>query len=341
MSRDSIWISLRLHRFELITLGLTALAAIGAALWVSLSLDGLRLSHNCLIDPAAVSFGGSFSGSFAGPFGGPQDPLCDKVLQDFNNISYSQGSVVSLFLNMLPVVAGLILGASVVGREVERGTTRLAWSLTPARLPWFVARAIPILVVLTIVSIAIGLAADRLTMARNPGLDIGSAFLQNGERGLPVAGRAVAAYGLAVMTGAVLGRELPGLVFALIGLIAVLIGTAKLDDAFLRTETIARDSTGQYAGDLYMDQKFRMPDGRVLSWDEAFPQGRSIDEQGNPVDEQGNPVAPSELPTQIDIVVPGERYGFASARNAGEFALVGIAGLVLAAGAAARRGPGT
>ena len=37
-------------------------------------------------------------------------------------------------------VIGAFLGVPIVGRELERGTTRLAWSLAPSRWRWFAAR---------------------------------------------------------------------------------------------------------------------------------------------------------------------------------------------------------
>lgn len=317
MTRDSIWISLRLHRFELITFALAGVAAIGAAFWIAASLDALDVAKACLVDPAT----------------GAPGPFCDRVQQEFSDIAYGRAGSVSLILNLVPIVAGLILGASVVGREVERGTTRLAWSLTPARVPWFLQRAIPPLVVLIAISLLVGLAGDRMTAARYPGVDVSAAFVDRGTRGLALVGHAIVAYGLGAGAGAVLGRELPGFVLALVGVVGVVILTTRFDDAVLRAEAVARDSGGEssFQSDLYMDQLFRLPDGSLVSWDQAYPNGQEIDSDGNPV----NP-----LPT-VDILVPGDRYSFVSARTAAEFALVGLGGLVVAGAAAAKRGPGS
>ncbi|HTC86611.1 MAG TPA: hypothetical protein VK656_07890 [Candidatus Acidoferrum sp.] len=310
MRLESIRITLRLHRFELVTLVLATLVTIAAAFLVASVLDGIDIAKACLPD-ANASVG----------------PLCEKARQDFNDISYGQGSQVELLLNLLPVVAALILGASIVGREMERGTTRLAWSLTPARVPWYVARTLPILLVLIVASVLIGLAADRLVGARNPGMDVVNSFASNGARGLPIAGRAMASFALGVLGGAVLGKELPAFVLAFVAVIGMIVGVGRLDQQILTGEAIVQDTETPASGDLYIDSMFRMPDGHLASWQEAFPDGQAIDQ--------------SQMPPQVTIAVPAARYGFASARSAGEYAAIGLAGLVLAAGVATRRSPGT
>ena len=55
-------------------------------------------------------------------------------------------------LIFLSFAAGLFLGVPIVARELERGTARLAWSLAPSRMRWFLARMLPILVVLALVT---------------------------------------------------------------------------------------------------------------------------------------------------------------------------------------------
>ena len=57
---------------------------------------------------------------------------------------------------VFPVVAGLLAGGPIVARELESGTARLAWSLGPSRLRWFVQRAVPILA-----SVLVAGAGDR------------------------------------------------------------------------------------------------------------------------------------------------------------------------------------
>ena len=49
-------------------------------------------------------------------------------------------------LIFLSFAAGLFLGVPVVARELERGTARLAWSLAPSRMRWYLARLLPLLV---------------------------------------------------------------------------------------------------------------------------------------------------------------------------------------------------
>src|SRR5215211_7868457 len=88
-------------------------------------------------------------------------------------------AVVPLF----PVVAGLLAGGPIVARELEAGTARLAWSLGPSRLRWFVQRALPILAMAGFACLAIGLTAEALLHLLNPRLDLDNSFVGFRVRG--------------------------------------------------------------------------------------------------------------------------------------------------------------
>ena len=54
---------------------------------------------------------------------------------------------------VLPVVAGVILGAPLVAAEIERRTAALAWSIAPSRMRWFAERLIVLGALIVLVSL--------------------------------------------------------------------------------------------------------------------------------------------------------------------------------------------
>ena len=95
----------------------------------------------------------------------------------------SIGALITSPLLLVVYTIGLFLGVPVIARELERGTVRLAWWLTPSRWRWYLARLLPILGVVVLLTFAAGVAADRMFAANNPDLDISKAFDGYGARG--------------------------------------------------------------------------------------------------------------------------------------------------------------
>ena len=98
----------------------------------------------------------------------------------------------------------------IVARELERGTARLAWSLAPSRMRWYLARLLPILVVLAILTFVAGIAVDRFIAATTPETDLSNSFTAFGFRGLLIASRAVFIFAVAVAVGAIVGSRPAG-----------------------------------------------------------------------------------------------------------------------------------
>ena len=80
-------------------------------------------------------------------------------------------------------------------------------------------------------------------------------------------------------------------------------------------------------GDMYIDQKFVLPDGSLVGY-EYF-------NGSDPYDENGN----SRYP-QVSLVIPGERYRFVEAREAGVLLVGSLVALLVAGFVVARRRPG-
>lgn len=309
--RDSIRLTLRMHRFELLALGIATVFLVMAAYYVASQLD-------------AVGFG---------PCADPNATMssrCEALGRVFYDIDQSQASPVLGFIAILPYAAGLLLGGPLIAREIERGTTRLAWSIAPSRFRWYLARMLPIVAAVVGLTFVAGFAADHLVAARTPGVDMTNAFDAYGTRGALIAVTALVIAAGAMGLGAVIGRVLPTVIVALIlGALGVT-QVARLHEQYTRQEAIVVDADREVRGARYIDQFFRLPDGRLVGYEELY----LIDPQALN-DETGQ----SKYPIAA-LVIPGERYRAVEAREAG--VLGGIA-LVMLAGTAVivqRRRPG-
>ena len=229
---------------------------------------------------------------------------------------------------IFPVVAGLLVGGPVVARELEAGTARLAWSLSPSRLRWFVHRAAPALVMVTLAGLTIGLTADALLHLGRPDLDIDRTFEGFRSRGLLVAVNSLVVASIALAIGSIIGRMVPTLILSLILIGFLMQAVDKVEAQLLANE--AQTTTFDYAkGDYYLANRIQDKDGAILTFDEFFRLHPDLGDVGYNPDEYPN----------VTLYIPGSRYHEVEAREA--VALVAIAGLfiVLAAATTARRRP--
>ena len=60
-------------------------------------------------------------------------PGCEAATQAFYDAQSRIGSLLLAPLILVTTAIGLFLGVPIIGRELERGTVRLAWSLSPTR----------------------------------------------------------------------------------------------------------------------------------------------------------------------------------------------------------------
>jgi hypothetical protein len=237
-----------------------------------------------------------------------------------------RGSLV--LASIFPFVAGLLLGAPLVAREIDRGTARLAWSLSPSRLRWYVQRIAPVIVILGIAAMAIGIVADRLTGALLPTADLSNSFVGFHGRGLLLATSALLIGSTAVAIGAVIGKPLPTILLSLIlgGLLVAAVAEVDMK-AFLPNETVL-DASNQYEErNLNLESRYQLPDGSLVTWRELYDRDPSVAENGPPY-------------PNVSMIIPGERYREIEMREA--LVQVGIAALMLVGGAVVvmRRRPG-
>jgi hypothetical protein len=282
-------LTLRLHRFEVYAFAALVALGFGLAFVVAARLDALHFDPRCydptgLVEPSTV---------------------CQLAMNRFYEMVNNDGGKVTAIVGIVPFLGALLLGTPIVGREIERGTTRLAWALAPSRQRWFRQRLLPVLAVVAVGSLVLGIAADRLLAASSPGLDIWNAFANFGFRGVVLAARAIFVFGLAVFVGAVMGRALPALIVAGILAFVGITGGSHVHDLILRSEAVPVENPSP--GDLQMDQRFRLPDGTMIGWDQI----QQYDPQ--PTD----PNFMGQWPTlpMVTFGVPGSRYGEVQVRE--------------------------
>ncbi|HEX5451569.1 MAG TPA: hypothetical protein VFW86_04200 [Candidatus Limnocylindrales bacterium] len=242
-------------RFELAAVVLGALLLSGAALVVAAQLNAVAIPRDCLY--------ASSTGPVAMPL--KDDPAfeaheaaCQAKRQTFYTLDNDVAAQVMALMAPFPLLAGLLLGVPLVGREIEWGTAPLAWTLARSRRRWLLARALPLAVVLAIVLALPALTAEVLEGARDPLANPWTSFTDAGLRGPLLVGRGLLTFGLAVGVGALLGRQLPALIVA--GVVAVLLLSAG---DIARTEgtrglatAVPSDATPT-SGSLFVNQALR------------------------------------------------------------------------------------
>jgi len=230
---------------------------------------------------------------------------------------------------IFPVIAGLLVGGPIVARELETGTARLAWSLAPSRLRWFIQRALPPLLMVTVAGLLIGMTADALLHLTRPDLDIEKTFDGFRGRGLLVAVEALLVASVALALGSILGRSVPTLVLSLVLIGGLTIAVDKVETQLLTNEAESTTSYNFSGGDLYIASRIQNDDGRIITYEELFALHPEFNENG---------YNPEQYP-DVTLFIPGSRYHDVEGREA--LALTGIAGLFLlvAAATVVRRRP--
>lgn len=113
-------------------------------------------------------------------------------------------------LLLLPVLAGVFIGAPLAGREIETGTARFAWVQGAGRSRQLVASALLIAALLAVVAIGLGLEFRWWLSPFRPGGWAWEADLF-GLNPLPFAGWIVLGFSLGVFLGAAIRRTVPAM----------------------------------------------------------------------------------------------------------------------------------
>jgi hypothetical protein len=197
------WLVWRQHRGEAFFVGLVL--AVLAALLLKTGLDMAneyqRLGIGaCLTETTRSPHCNTALYAFLGDFGFPINAL--------------------VWLNVLPALLGVFLGAPLVAREWEQGTFRLAWTQSITRMRWL---AVKLGVVLGAALLATAALTALMTWWLGPldhfgGLYFPLAFDFEGAIPLAYAAYALA---LAIAAGTLLRRVVPAMAATIVGFVAV------------------------------------------------------------------------------------------------------------------------
>lgn len=191
------WLTWKLHRFEVLVSAVLMAAVATSAGIVALHLRSLDIPTGCWDWP-----GGAYP-----------NEMCQRLVNAWFDILGNEGGHVRFGLLVVPTLVGLMLGATLVGRELELRTASLAWSLEGGRMRWLAQRlgGIALLVVLGLTAMAVmGSAFESATHVPGDTDRIG----ELAKGGAPLLSRGLAALGIALLAGAVLGRTVPALLVA-------------------------------------------------------------------------------------------------------------------------------
>ncbi len=248
---SSARLTLKQYRFEV---GAAALAAVLlgiAALIVTYRLASIAMPAGCfeawIEAPGAV---------FA--------PDCESATNLWSSIRANEANFVFGAMLILPFIVGLIGGIPIVARELEAGTAQTAWSVTPSRTRWLTRQLLPVLALLGIATVFAALAAAILDSTQ-PRSIVAHLIMQ----GPIVLARALAAFGIGLLVGSIVGRSLPAFLVGVV-LCAVLAFTAEpIRIGWLQARAVPIDyiiANGYSFGFVW-----RTPDGSLV------PYGRDDD----------------------------------------------------------------
>ena len=195
----SVWLTYRLHRFEILFSALLVVL-LAIAIWlVSKQMTDLNISSTC--------WPRNENGDYA-------SPVCDALMQTFWMVEGS-ASYTRIGLAVLPPLVGLFLGVPVVAREIELRTTDLAWSLSLRRSRWLLTRLLPMLAFALVAFVVLGLLGSMLFSAIAVGRQSPD-LTEVASQGPTLVARGVMALGIGVLVGSLIGRTMPALLVAAI-----------------------------------------------------------------------------------------------------------------------------
>jgi hypothetical protein len=225
----------------------------------------------------------------------------------------------------LSVMAGVILGTSLVASEIETGTAVFAWSIVPRRCRWLSDAYVIGICGLVAIAIPLAIASAGLSAALGPQADSTSSPSGLDTAPLLLIVRPWAACSIAAVVGVVVGRSLPTLLLASLAACLVL-GALELTFGGWR-DAAAVPIDLSAPGAFYVSDAAVARDGHVVSVSDALATANSL----------GKP--PDELYQFVQLGLPPQTRAWMLAGEAGSITAVAAAGLLAASVLVERRRP--
>jgi hypothetical protein len=298
-------LTFRLHRFAAVGIAVVVLVGAVLAVWYAMRLDGFSNGAECV----AMSYANTF------------DEAAIQLCLPFFSVREDASRVIGA-MTIIPIVAGLFLGVPIVAQELDRGTTRLAWSLEPSRWRWLLQRSVPVVALALLLGLVAGAATDYLEPRVVAGVDPAASFSDYGLRGPLAAARFVLFLACGVLVGALVGRTLASMLVAFIVGAVVLTAIGSIHAQVQRAEAVQipiEDGGAIGPAHLWIDSGTRLASGEILTYDQLRARYPNPGEMGQV----------QEASTWIAFVIRGDRYREVSGREA--IATLGIGVLLIGA----------
>lgn len=238
-----------------------------------------------------------------------------RSLIGWGNFLSSAVGVLGSAATAVPFGVGILLGAPLVAREIEKRTAPIAWSLSTSRRRWLAGRVIPVAVVVVIALLAVGVATDAMLRATR---DDGPGFMDFGAHGPLIAARGLGVLGIGAVVGMILGRVLPAILVTGLVTVALVIGLQLVRDQMMRAEAVwieVPEDGGSFA--MVYDQAWTDDDtGELITYDQAFAR---FPEVFGPT---GSWMPPGM--TQVYLATPTEQYPTFVAREIGALLVITV-----------------
>ena len=189
------WLVWRQHRSEALA------AAIRTVFLVSvLTITGTTVRHAFITSGAQTCLATPLTARAAN---------CDELIGGFIGGSYQNVvNYIVPWMNLLPVVPGMFLGAPLLAREFEHGTWQLAWTQTVSRRRWLAVKLAAVAAMIVILATIVTMA---FTWWRSPADAVEGRFDAFNNEGPMLAAYSLYAFALGTTAGLILRRVVPAM----------------------------------------------------------------------------------------------------------------------------------
>jgi hypothetical protein len=247
-----IWLTWRQHRGEALVIG-TAVAALAILIIVS-----GREIYNSYTQLGVATCIATTS---------PPNPNCNTIVDNFVN-QFGFLRAAAPWLNLVPLLVAMLVGAPLVARELEGGTHRMVWTQGVTRLRWL---SVKLALVIAGCLLAEGAMIALLTWWDGPFARLSSSFAPDAfdlEGTVPLAYMTFALT-VAIASGTLLRRTLPAMALT----IALFLGVRLPVDTWVRPYYQAP-----------ITRNFALVSGESLNRQDWVIDSGFIDSQGRSVD---------------------------------------------------------
>jgi hypothetical protein len=164
-----------------------------------------------------------------------------------------------------PAVAGVILGAGLVGKEIERGTAVMPWTMGRSRRRWLLERVLVLAALVGAIALALAVTTDSILVMYDPTPLDQSLFMYE-ARGWMVPARGLVGLAAGVLAGAVMGRAVPALITGALVASLCCFGVYNIGNGLNRAQAV------EYVGPggLNVGSIIRDHTGAIVSDEEAW-----------------------------------------------------------------------